>query len=381
MDTVRTVVWGVLVGTVFAGYARAEKVTVSSNVGSWMFYITGEDEARLRAALRSYFGRFDGGHAYLAAPTTGPASVTPIPGYPTTPPPAASRAAAPAPTAAVSAAPSAPQPVVTSASSAPVSSAMTTQNATPAPAPATTPSTGGTQADAYINFNSSNLPEADKMTTGTAQPWYNSPAVQKAFGGNTPTAAQQAQFTQDVKSDVVQTFALAGMNPKVTLDPSVPANHTISVVSGLSYSGNPNAIGITDVGRNGFGFIDKLAYANDETSLAWAVAHNVSHELMHAFGVANHPDTTGNYIDTATATWDLLTNPNATFSDGAKQALSTSDIGVYSVNPTSAASAQTLIVDGEQEIIATPEPATLAGWAVVVAVACGYRFRKRRLAA
>src|SRR5205823_4240354 len=142
------------------------------------------------------------------------------------------------------------------------------------------------------------LPEASQLTVGAAQPWYNSPAVVKAFGG-TPSSGQQAQFQQDVLSDVRQTFALAGMNPKLTLDPSVSANHTISIASGLSYGDNPNAIGITDVGHSGFGFIDKLNYANNESDLAWAVAHNVSHELMHAFGLSTHPDQTGNYIDAA----------------------------------------------------------------------------------
>src|SRR5207248_8020791 len=133
-----------------------------------------------------------------------------------------------------------------------------------------------------------------------------------------------------------------------TTDPGVVANHTISVASGLSYGPNPNAIGITDVGHNGFGFIDKLGYAGDEPTLAWAVAHNISHELMHAFGLSYHPDQTGNYIDAATANWNMLTSPNTTFSPDAAKALtspSTSDLGVYSVQPTTGA--QILPVDGD----------------------------------
>ena len=53
---------------------------------------------------------------------------------------------------------------------------------------------------------------------------------------------------------------------------------------------------------------------------------------MHAFGVSNHPDQTGTYIDAASATWDLLTNPNTTFSSGAVSELtnlSTSSLGVF----------------------------------------------------
>jgi hypothetical protein len=44
------------------------------------------------------------------------------------------------------------------------------------------------------------------------------------------------------------------------------------------------------VGGNGFSFIDKLSYATTPDQLAWAVAHNVAHELMHSFGVAIHPE-------------------------------------------------------------------------------------------
>ena len=102
--------------------------------------------------------------------------------------------------------------------------------------------------------------------------------------------------------------------PLLTTDPTVPAHHTLSVVSGLSYAANANAIGITDVGHDGFGFLDKLKLRDRLDELAWAVAHNVSHELMHAFGVATHADPTGTYIDSATATWGLLTDPQSTFS-------------------------------------------------------------------
>jgi hypothetical protein len=254
---------------------------------------------------------------------------------------------------------------------------LTTQSSTPAPTPSS-----GQPADAYINFDAGNLPEASQLTVGTAQPWYTSPSVLKAYGGNTPTTDQQAQFEQLVKGDVQQTFSLAGLHPSITLDPNARANHTISIASGLAYGPNASAIGITDVGHNGFGFIDKLNYASDPNSLAWAVAHNVSHELMHAFGIATHPDQTGTYIDAGTATWDLLTNPNTTFSPGAVQALTsptTSDLGVYSANP-SATGQQVLRPDGEEEVI-VPEPATLAGWAVVLAGAALYRRRKARAAA
>jgi hypothetical protein len=228
--------------------------------------------------------------------------------------------------------------------------------------------------DAFVNFGTAPYSEASVLTTGTSQPWYTSPSVTKAFGG-TPDAAQQGEFTSQVLSDVQKTFALAGMSPQITIDPTVPANHVISVVSGLSYGPNPNAIGITDVGHDGFEFIDKLDYANNPTDLAWAVAHNVSHELMHAFGIAIHPDQTGQYIDAASTTWTLLTNPNATFSPGAVQLITATDYGSPSASPDGVGSS-TSKADGGQEILVVPEPSTIAAWSFI---ALGLLYQRRRL--
>ena len=168
-------------------------------------------------------------------------------------------------------------------------------------------------------------PESGTLTTGNAQPWYDSPSVIQAFGG-VPSSQQQSSFVQTVLQDVEHTFQLSGMNPTLTTDPNTPALHTISVVSGLSYAPNPNAIGITDVGGSGFGFIDKLDYASNPTDLAWAIAHNVSHELMHAFGIGYHPDG-GNYVDAGTANWLTLIDPNAQFGPAATQLLLASQYG------------------------------------------------------
>ena len=184
-----------------------------------------------------------------------------------------------------------------------------------------TSSTSTPPVDAYINLGTGPYPEASTLTTGNPQAWYNSPAVVSAFGG-TPTPQQESSFTQSVMADIQHTFQISGLNISLTSDPNTPALHTLSVVSGASYPSNPGAIGITDVGANGYGFIDKLSYATTPDQLAWAVAHNISHELMHALGVANHPDTTGNYIDAASATWQLLTDPNAKFSPEAVQLMS-----------------------------------------------------------
>src|SRR5262249_25693661 len=144
---------------------------------------------------------------------------------------------------------------------------------------------GGTTSgtpDALLNFGTAPYVEASQLTTGSPQPWYSSQTVQKFYGGQAPTAQQQSDFTNPVLQDVRQTFSLSGVHPNITLDPNAHSNHVLSIVSGASYGPNANAIGITDVGQNGFGFIDKLSYASSLTDLEWAVAHNVSHELMHA---------------------------------------------------------------------------------------------------
>jgi hypothetical protein len=207
------------------------------------------------------------------------------------------------------------------------------------------------------------------LTTGNPQAWYNSPAVVSAFGG-TPTAQQETSFTQSVLADIQHTFQISGLNISLTSDPNTPALHTLSVVSGASYPANPGAIGITDVGANGFGFIDKLAYATTPDQLEWAVAHNLSHELMHALGVANHPDTTGTYIDAASATWQLLTDPNAKFSPEAVQLMSQLLATGEPSNSLSAPGAQLfhgLNIDGAETLAApVPEPSTIAVWTIAV---------------
>jgi hypothetical protein len=236
-------------------------------------------------------------------------------------------------------------------------------------------------ANAFINFGTAPYADASTLTTGNAQAWYNSPAVTAAFGG-TPTAAQQASFQQSVLSDIQHTFQISGLNITLTSDPTVPAQHMLSEVSGASYPSNPGAIGITTVGGNGFGFIDKLAYATSPDQLAWAVAHNISHELMHAFGVGTHPDTTGQYLDAATASWSLLTDPNTKFSPQAVQLIQaalggtslSSAVGAellsLSKHPANCncqfcQAMRKLGIDGAQLLAPpVPEPATVALWTI-----------------
>jgi hypothetical protein len=234
--------------------------------------------------------------------------------------------------------------------------------------------------DAYLNFGTSSYPEQSALAVGTAQPWYDSAAVEKAFG-HTPNAQEQQSFINGVVSDVQHTFVASGLTGpntvSLTTDPNASALHTLSIVSGLSYAPNPNAVGITDVGANGFSFIDKFAYASSPDQLEWAVAHNVTHELMHAFGVAIHHDQTGNYLDAATAQWSLLIDPNATLSPATVQDIIAHNIGRNGSTP-SAVGAE--LIDGGEEILApVPEPATIASWGLATTGLFIARCRHKRV--
>lgn len=211
-------------------------------------------------------------------------------------------------------------------------------------------------------------PEASSLTSGTAQPWYDSPTVAKYFGG-VPTSAQQASFQQTIVQDVYHTYQLAGIPITLSTNPDVAAQHTISVVSNTSYPGIPAAVGVTDVGRNGFSFIDKFGAATNLTQFEWAVAHNIAHELMHAIGGGHH-DLTGQYLDSAVTPWSTMINPNTTFSPAAVQDIE-SHLNTY-VAGTNNFDAQ--IIAGQN----VPEPSTLAtGIAGVLALAIRSR-RSRR---
>ena len=114
---------------------------------------------------------------------------------------------------------------------------------------------------------------------------------------------------------VQQTFQLSGISISLTENPAASALHTMSLVSNSSSAAFPGAIGTTDLGANGLSFIDPMAQAAQSVDqLEWIVAHNISHELMLAFGVGENYDQTGNYIDARNANFSMLIDPNATFS-------------------------------------------------------------------
>jgi hypothetical protein len=244
---------------------------------------------------------------------------------------------------------------------------LSTLRAETVAAPSPTPPPPSSPPDAFLNFGSSPYPEQSLLTIGTAQPWYTSGTVAKVFG-HTPTAQEQQAFISGVSADVQQTFDASGLTGShavsLTTDPAAGARHTLSVVSGLSYGSNPNAIGITDVGANGFSFLDKLSYANTPQELEWALAHNIAHELMHSFGVGTHHDLTGKYLDAATADWSMLVNPQATLSQAAVDDIVAHNIG-RNGNTSMGVGGQ--LIDGDMEILApVPEPATIAFWGLAV---------------
>lgn len=262
---------------------------------------------------------------------------------------------------------------------------VVTPTPTPAPIIAPTlaaPATPSTQA--YINFGTGAYANALSLTTGTPQAWYNSPSVVTAFGG-TPSPQQQQSFTQSVIANIQHTFQISGMDVSLTTDPGVSSAHTLSVASGVSALSNPSAIGLTQVSGNGFSFIDKLSYATTPDQLAWAVAHNVAHELMHSFGVATHPDQTGTYLDAATANWSMLTDPNTRFSPEAVQLMAASMGGASGLSSSLGAELLSLskhpvncqchfcqemrqLGINAAEILqaAVPEPSTIAVWSITV---------------
>ena len=334
--------------------AHADPVSISKSDQLWMrFWPTGAVTAYVASTAPASNNSVSNAapvsttvtEPLLAVPTASPVVSTPAVSAPVATVPAVA-----APIMATA------QPEITAAPTASVPQSLS--NASTAAAP----------VDAFINMTNGPFPESSNLTTGGTQPWYQSPSVVKAFGG-VPNAQQQASFTQTVLQDVQHTFQLSGMNPTLTTDPNVPALHTISVVSGASYSANSAAIGITDVGNNGFSFIDKLDYATNPTDLAWAEAHNISHELMHAFGIGYHPDG-GNYVDAASASWATLIDPNTQFGPAATQLLLSSQYGTISSGSTGSGLGAELLnpegtkIDGDETLPQPiPEPATMALWA------------------
>jgi hypothetical protein len=231
--------------------------------------------------------------------------------------------------------------------------------------------------EGFINLGTGPYPNAALITTGGAQPWYNSSQITSFFGGQ-PTAQQQQSFDNAVLQNVQQTFAQSGVPITLTTNPNVPALHTISLVSNTASASLGSAIGMTAVGSSGFSFIDQIAHsAQNLNQLEWIVAHNISHELMLALGVPENYDQTGTYVDSKLANWTMMVNPNATFSSAASQALLAALQNQGSV-PSNQLGAQGL----NSSVTAAPEPTTMVIWVLAGAAAMvTQRVRSRRVSA
>ena len=213
--------------------------------------------------------------------------------------------------------------------------------------------------DAFINLGNGPYPLQNTITTGNAQPWYNSSQITSLFGGQ-PTAQQIQSFDNTVLQRVQQTFSQSGVSVTLTDNPNVAALHTLSLVSNTSSASLSSAIGMTQVGGSGFSFIDQIApSAQSLDQLEWIVAHNISHELMLAFGVPENYDQTGNYIDSKLANWAMMVNPNSTFSPAAAQAITQALAAQNNGNSGYQLGAQ--VLGGESPV---PEPTTVALWAL-----------------
>jgi hypothetical protein len=214
--------------------------------------------------------------------------------------------------------------------------------------------------DAFINLGSGPYPQQSTITTGGALPWYQSTQITSLFGGQ-PTAQQIQSFDNGVLQRVQQTFSQSGISVSLTTDPTVAALHTLSLVSNTVSAPMASAIGMTQVGHNGFSFIDQIApSAQSLDQLQWITAHNISHELMLAFGVPENYDQTGKFIDSTVANWSMMVSPNSTFSPAASQA-----IAQALAQQNNGGSGYQL---GAQELTsaAVPEPATWAIWGLAV---------------
>jgi len=225
--------------------------------------------------------------------------------------------------------------------------------------------------DAFINLGSGPYPQASLITTGSAQPWYQSTGVASLMGG-TPTAQQIQSFDSTVLSRIQQTFSQSGIPITLTSDPNAAALHTISLVSNTASSSLPTAIGMTQVGANGFSFIDQsVKSAQTLDQLEWIVAHNISHELMLALGVPENYDQTGMYVDARMANLSMMENPNATFSPAAALAINQA---IQSQQNLASGSLGAQLVGSPMTTV--PEPTTWAAW--LLGGLTGYVFLRRR---
>jgi hypothetical protein len=175
--------------------------------------------------------------------------------------------------------------------------------------------------NAYVNLAVGPYPEAALIASGHPSPWYQSAAVAGVYG-RPLTWRDVNVFNARVFAFVNKTFAVSGVHVSLTMDPGVVARHTLSLVSNSTSRAYPTSIGTTDIGYNGFSFVDQEAKAaRSVDDLQWIVAHNIAHELMLSFGVAERYDQTGTYVDSTNVGYDMMASPDSKFSPAAAAAI------------------------------------------------------------
>lgn len=339
MSALRPIVLGVIVWGVMANLVRADPITWSD----WTAWFVGQNQGSGGGSVN--LGNF-------SAPIVAPTQPRPQPSPPNT------LTAAPQPILASG-------PVISNAAVSPGLNASPMMSAPAVASSSSAPASGpvmsaATPVDAFINLGAGPYPAQSSITTGNAHPWYDSPQITSLFGGQ-PTAQQQQSFDNTIMQRVQQAFSQSGISVTLTDNPNVSALHTISVVSNTTSSSLPSAIGMTQVGGNGFSFIGVSApSAQTLDQLEWIVAHNISHELMLAFGVPEKYDTTGSYLDAKMANFSMMVNPNATFSPAAAQAIIQALASQNGTSSSSQLGAQGL--NGGASSV--PEPTTVVIWAL-----------------
>jgi len=260
MSALKPLALGIVLWGIMGSVVRADPITWPIDLNNWLSYWAGQNggAGNAAAAPSSY------------SPAASPISYAPAEAAPATPVLRWGQPASAATSTIVANAPlSFNQPA-----SAPSAPSVPTATAAPSG-----------PVDAFVNLGNGPYPQQSTITTGNALPWYSSSQISSFFGGQ-PTAQQIQSFDNAILQRVQQTFSQSGVTVTLTDNPNVPALHTISLVSNTSSASLANAIGMTQVGSNGFSFIDHIApSAQSLDQLEWITAHNISHELMLAFGV------------------------------------------------------------------------------------------------
>jgi hypothetical protein len=349
MSALKRLALGILVWAALGTVIRADPITWPSDF-NWVAYFAGQD---------------GNGQGFSApASTTQAGLIAPMVSQPSL----AQRVSPPAVTQVAPTVQAAPIASISVVANAPVMQPQSLAAVSTAPAPSG-------PVDAFINLGNGPYPLQNPITTGNAQAWYNSSQITSLFGGQ-PNAQQIQSFDNAILARVQQTFSQIGVSVTLSDNPNATALHTLSLVSNTSAASLSTAIGMTQVGGSGFSFIDKSApSAQSVNQLEWIVAHNISHELMLAFGVPENYDQSGNYIDSKLASWSMMVSPTSTFSPAAAQALMQA-LATQSASDSAAPLGAQVINSGESPV---PEPATIALWALAGAVLIVYGHRRSRI--